>query len=349
MALATEPSGAACHTDESREAACIRQAYQGSSGNWPRPHVDEGVAWQELAPVPPVEANADVGLVTLGRRLFFDPQLSRGRQLSCASCHHPERSFTDGKPLAIGEDGLMGRRRSMPLYAAPFAPSLFWDGRAATLAQQALAPISDPREMNHTVDEALARLRSLPPYPDLFADAFGPADAPVSINADRLARALAAYVSTLRPPFTRFDAFLAGERDALSDQEMLGLHLFRTRARCLNCHNGPLLTDQKFHDIGLSFIGRRNQDLGRYEITRDLADLGAFRTPSLRGVSRAGPWMHNGLFPRLEGLLRAYNGGMGPTQAPPGSVLTPRKSPLVRPLDLSADEISALLAFLNLL
>jgi len=384
-AVASEiaPPAISCHADTAWDIACLRRAYQGEAGSWPRPHTDEGVVWQELAPVPPVDVGraadaadrsaantgqarlvADLGnpsIVALGQRLFFDPELSRGRQVSCASCHLPERSFTDGKPLAIGADGLMGRRRSMPLYAAPFAPSLFWDGRAATLAQQVLAPIRDPREMNHTVDEALARLRTRPPYPDRFSQAFDPAEgmaadslAPdrraAAVDADRLSRALAAYVATLRPPATRFDAFLAGERDALSDREMLGLHLFRTRARCLNCHHGPLLTDQKFHDIGLSFIGRRNQDLGRYEITRDPADLGAFRTPSLRGVSRAGPWMHNGLFSGLEGLLRMYNAGMGATPVPlAGSTLTSRKSPLIRPLGLDTDEIKALLSFLELL
>jgi len=382
MALALEPPDAHCRSDKGWDIACLRHAYRGPPDSWPRPHIDQGVAWQEFAPVPPVAspavtasadgtaANADQirlaqdlsnpTIVALGQRLFFEPQLSRGKQLSCASCHLPERSFTDGKPLAIGADGLMGRRRTMPLYAAPFAPLLFWDGRAATLAQQVLAPIRNPNEMNHTVDEAVSQLSALPPYPDLFAKAFDPTDMAitpdvldvlaVTINAERLSRALATYVATLRPPATRFDTFLAGERDALSDHEMLGLHLFRTHARCLNCHNGPLLTDQKFHDIGLSFIGRRNQDLGRYEITRDPADLGTFRTPSLRGVSRAGPWMHNGMFPTLEGLLRTYNAGMGATpQAPSGSRLTPRKSPLIRPLGLNADEIDALLAFLGVL
>lgn len=397
----------ACRADGAWDAACIRRAYQGPPASWPRPQIDEGVAWQELSPVPAADADPAAwtaanagqaqlvrdlrqpGIAALGAMLFFDPRLSRGGQVSCATCHQPQRAFSDGRPLAIGEDGLMGRRRAMPLYAAPFAPSLFWDGRAATLALQALAPIGDSREMNHSVDDAVERLRALPPYPELFVQAYGPsaaadpdtrkrpsaavtANAPPAtdtanaadtlpatdsanaaaeaVDADRLSRALAAYVATLRPPATRFDAFLAGERDALSDQEMVGLHLFRTQARCLNCHNGPLLTDQRFHDIGLSFLGRRNQDLGRYEITRDPADLGTFRTPSLRGVSQAGPWMHNGLFGNLEGLLRLYNVGMGNIPAPPpGSALTPGKSPLIRQLGLNAEEINALVAFLNAL
>ncbi len=166
-----------------------------------------------------------------------------------------------------------------------------------------------------------------------------------------MARALAAYVATLRPQASRFDAFLGGDRNALNDTELRGMHLFRTQARCMNCHSGPLLTDHQFHNIGLSFYGRRNQDLGRFEVTRDPADLGKFRTPSLRNVSQAGPWMHNGLFADLKGLLRMYNGGMGREAAPadPPDPYAPRKSEHIRPLDLSADDIDALLAFMKVL
>jgi cytochrome c peroxidase len=206
--------------------------------------------------------------------------------------------------------------------------------------------------MNHDAAGAVARLRGTDAYPAWFLRAFGPAPAsPSPVDADRMARALAAYVATLRPEPTRFDDAIAGRPDALDDTELLGMHLFRTQARCMNCHHGALLTDHRFHNIGLSFYGRRNQDLGRYEITRDPADLGAFRTPSLRNVSRAGPWMHNGLFPELKGLLRMYDAGMGRDPAPsdPPDPYAPRKSVHIRPLDLSADEIDALLAFLRVL
>ncbi|PTN48624.1 cytochrome-c peroxidase, partial [Achromobacter xylosoxidans] len=182
--------------------------------------------------------------------------------------------------------------------------------------------------------------------------AFGAAPAAQPpVDADRLARALAAYVATLRPETTRFDKFLDGQSNALDDSELIGMHLFRTQARCMNCHSGAMLTDHQFHNIGLSFYGRRNQDLGRYEATRNPADLGKFRTPSLRNVSRAGPWMHNGLFPDLKGLLRMYNAGMGrdPVPSDPPDPYAPRKSEHIRPLALSADEIDALLAFMQVL
>lgn len=401
---ASTPSGmasnAACHDPTGWNIACLRARYSGPAAAWPAPTIDAGVQWHEWAPVPPVaspplqwtaanpgqaELAADVArpaIVALGQMLFFDTRLSRKGEVSCASCHQPQRAFTDGLPLAVGEDKLMGRRRSTPLYAAPFAPRLFWDGRAASLREQVMGPLHDPREMNHDAAGAVARLRQTDMYPKRFLEAFGGAPVAASpaaasalptvawassaatstasttastpasaIDADRLARALAAYVASLRPEKTRFDDFLAGRADALDDTELLGLHLFRTQARCMNCHNGPLLTDHKFHNIGLSFYGRRNQDLGRYEATRDPADLGRFRTPSLRNVAQAGPWMHNGLFPDLRGLLRMYNAGMG-REAPPADPPdphAPRKSAHIKPLDLSPAEIDALLAFLKTL
>ena len=385
LAVAGELAGAeaaaqpACHAGKGWDAACLRALYGGPSSAWPAPTIDAGITWQEWAPVPSVstpplqwtaanpgqaELAADVAqpaIVGLGQMLFFDTRLSRKGQVSCDSCHQPQRAFPDGPPLAVGEDKLMGRRRSTPLYAAPFAPRLFWDGRAASLKEQVMGPLHDPREMNHDAAGAVARLRENDLYPARFLEAFG--SAPVvtappavssqasAVDADRLARALAAYVASLRPEKTRFDDFLAGRADALDDTELLGLHLFRTQARCMNCHNGPLLTDHQFHNIGLSFYGRRNQDLGRYEATRDPADLGKFRTPSLRNVAQAGPWMHNGLFPDLRGLLRMYNVGMG-REAPPADPpdpYAPRKSEHIQPLDLSPAEIDALLAFLKTL
>ncbi|MGE8565810.1 MAG: cytochrome-c peroxidase [Achromobacter sp.] len=390
-AVARAEPTAVCFNDGGWDSACLRAQYAGPPSDWPAPDIDAGIPWTEWTTVPPpgapptswLAANAgqaqlaqDVqqpDVVALGQMLFFDAHLSRKGQVSCASCHQPQRAFTDGRPLAIGEDRLMGRRRSPPLLAAPFAPSLFWDGRAASLKAQVLGPVQDSREMNHDLGDAIARLRNLPPYPAQFLKAFGPGGGidgkavdgaavdtaavdtaavdTAAVDTDRLARALAAFVATIRPQTTRFDAFLNGQRDALDERELLGMHLFRTQARCMNCHNGPLLTDHQFHNIGLSFYGRRNQDLGRFEVTRNPADLGTFRTPSLRNVSQAGPWMHNGLFTDLKGLLRMYNAGMGrdPASADPPDAYAPRKSEHIRPLDLSADDIDALLAFLKVL
>ncbi|RMX05079.1 cytochrome-c peroxidase [Corticibacter populi] len=328
------------------DTACLRARYSGAPVDWPRPQIDAGLAWQEMAPAP--AAPAPDAVSTLGERLFFDPRLSRKGQVACASCHQPDKAFGDGRPLAIGEDGLMGMRRSQTLLAAPFAPRLFWDGRAASLEQQAAMPIAHPREMNHTLPELVQRLAALPEYAPLFEAAYGRPQP----EAAGITRALAAFVRRIRPAPTAFDDFLAGRRNALDDRQLLGLHLFRTKARCMHCHHGPLLTDLGFHNLNLSFFGRRNQDLGRFEFTRDPQDLGTFRTPSLRNVSRGGPWMHNGIMPSLEGIVRMYNlieagfprrGGEGPQ--PPA----PAPSSLLRSLQLTPEEITALAAFLEVL
>lgn len=349
-ALAAAPD-IACRSNGAWDNACLRRLYQGAPGSWPKPQVDAGVTWQEMAPVPavaPAASPRQAARVALGRALFFDPRLSAKGQVSCASCHQPEKSFTDGKPLAVGEDQLMGRRRTPPLFAAPFAARLFWDGRVDSLEAQVLGPIANPVEMNHPIAAAVARVNGLEEHRSLIQATF----ATPALDEAQLAWALADFVRSLRPPATTFDRFLAGRRDALSDKELQGLHLFRTQARCMNCHNGPLLTDHGFHHIGLSYYGRRNQDLGRFEVTREKADLGAFRTPSLRGVAQAGPWMHNGVFPDLKGLLRMYGNAMGNPTAKAvaaGDPYAPPLSPLIRKLELNEADVEALAAFLQTL
>lgn len=330
---------------------CVRQLYAGGPAAWPSPTVDAGVAWQEMDVVPqqaphPGDNPPTPAKVELGRKLFFDTRISRRGEAACATCHQPARSFTDGKPLAVGDEAMQGRRRSQTLFAAPFSPhGLFWDGRAATLEQQVLMPIGNTFELNHSPPAVAAALAGLPDYRPLLEAAFGPRPP----GPAELAQALASFVRTIRPPATRFDDFLKGSKQALSDQELLGLHLFRTKARCMNCHSGPLLTDHRFHDLGLSFYGRRNQDLGRFEATRDKAHLGQFKTPSLRGVALAAPYMHNGIFPTLLGTVRMYNAGMGAVSGKAGDPYVPQKSPLIRKLELTDAEVNALVAWLGTL
>jgi cytochrome c peroxidase len=138
----------------------------------------------------------------------------------------------------------------------------------------------------------------------------------------------------------------------MTDQQLLGLHLFRTKARCANCHNGPLLTDQKYHNLGISFYGRKLEDVGRYGVTHDPVDVGRFRTPSLRALRRTGPYMHNGVFPTLAGVVNLYAAGGGvdrkvqsaTTDAPP-----PQADPQLKKVPLTAEERAALVAFLEML
>ena len=338
-----------CGTATGWDAACLKLRYQGQPAQWPQPVIDAGKNWRELAAVPLVQPPADAkaqAKLELGTALFFDAKLSNKGEVSCASCHQSGKSFSDGLAQAVGEDKLMGRRRAQTLFAAPFASHLFWDGRAASLEEQAKGSITNPFEMNNTLAAAVRHVNAQPGYRQLAKQVWGHE----KLSEDEMVHAIATFVRTVRPPQALADAVIAGQPQRLNEQQMLGLHLFRTKARCMNCHNGPLLTDNEFHDLGLSFYSRRNQDLGRFEATRDKADLGKFRTPSLRGVSHAGPWMHNGMFANLPGLIRLYNAGMGVVAGDPAQdSYVPAKSAHIKALDLNAAEIDALVEWLKLL
>ncbi len=204
---------------------------------------------------------------------------------------------------------------------------------------------------NPDLDSVLARLRADPDYATRFAEVYGAGP----ISADTLADALVAFQSHLETE-TRFDRFADGDRNALTDQEVWGLHLFRTKARCANCHFGPLLTDDRFHNLKISFFGEKAQDLGRYQVTHLPDDVGRFRTPSLRHVGETAPYMHNGLFPTLEGVINLYDRGGGEVWARnrseaenPLYPLAAQLSSHIRPLGLSDEEKAALAAFLRTL
>jgi len=333
--------------------ACLRERYAQPISHWPAPHIDAGVAWQEMAPLPdrppaPADNPTTPARVALGRRLFEDPRLSRSGQIACASCHERDLAFADGRRVSFGHDRQPGRRNAPSVLMSGYATTLFWDGRALHLEDQALLPIADPTEMAFSADEAVQRLRADVHYRQQFTDAFGDA----RIDPRRLAQAIAAFERSLAPTGRRFDRFLAGQRQLLDDQQLRGLHLFRTRARCMNCHNGPALTDNGFHNLGLHLHGRARQDLGRYEVTGDPADSGRFRTPSLRGVANTGPWMHDGRMPRLDALLAFYNVGGGKPRERPETAAAgpfPQPDPLLQPLQLQADELQAIEAFLRTL
>lgn len=349
LMLPVDNSAFECGKTDGWDESCLKARYQGQPAQWPRPVIDAGKNWKEMAPVPAVQppANAkDKARLELGTALFFDAGLSRKGEVSCASCHQAGKSFSDGRAQAVGEDKLMGRRRAQTLFAAPFASHLFWDGRAPSLEEQAKGSITNVFEMNNTLAAAVAHVNAQSHYRKLSQQVWGHS----KLSAQEMVTAISTFVRTVRPPETRADAVIAGDAAQLTDQQLLGLHLFRTKARCMNCHSGALLTDNEFHDLGLSNYGRRNQDLGRFEATRNKADLGKFRVPSLRGVSHAGPWMHNGLFADLPGLIRLYNGGMGVVAGDPQKdAYVPTKSEHIKPLNLNAAEIDALVEWLKLL
>jgi cytochrome c peroxidase len=312
--------------------------------------VDSAVVnFRELGPLPasPVlGADSLKPVLLLGKTLFFDPRLSGSGQISCSSCHDPERNFTDSRSTSVGHDHQMGKRNAPSLLNVWAVDSLFWDGRVASLEQQALVPIGDTLEMHQDPAMLPRKVKKIKGYRPLFQAAFGTE----KVTAERVAAALATYQRSLQGRRSRFDIFLQGKPNALTDQEVLGLHLFRTKARCINCHNGPLFSDNQFHNDGLTYYGRKFQDLGRYDVTHRPQDVGKFRTPSLREVGRTRPWMHNGLFDNLEGVLNMYNVGMPRVKRKAGQEndpLFPVTSPLLQPLHLSKDEKAAVIAFLE--
>ena len=318
--------------------------YAQPSSEWPPATVDPGIKAVELGPLPEIP---DVDWHTeareeLGKKLFFDPRMSRSEQIACASCHDSHLGWTDGRRSSFGHDRALGPRNSMTLLNVAFFNELFWDGRADGIVDLMLQPIQNPIEMNATIEGVIARLSAIDGYAAEFDKAFGSAE----ITPDRLALALASFVRTIRSFRNHFDRFVEGEYHLLNDQEIEGLHLFRTKARCMNCHSGPLLSDGEFHHTGLSYFGRRFEDLGRSNVTNDHDDRGKFRTPMLRDLKFTGPWMHNGLFTNFTGVLRMYNHGITfnatriPKEAPP-------LSPLIKPLGLTKAEIAALEAFLH--
>lgn len=353
IASGTDTASRRHWTDAQRTAwaAELRRLYVQTSERWPAAHVDEGVEFVELGPVPspphPQDNPPSKEKEALGRVLFFDPKLSGSGHVACASCHDPDLGWADGRTVSFGHARSPGTRNAPTIMGTAFAPVLFWDGRAASLEEQALAVLHNPAEFRSDIPRIEERLASSAEYRKLFARAFG--DEQVTI--DRALAALATFVRGINPGRSKFDAFLAGKHDALDDAALRGLHLFRTEARCINCHHGPLLSDYKFHNLGLTNYGRPFEDLGRYAITRDPADVGRFRTPSLRNVTRTGPYMHHGLF-ELDVALRLYNAGMmteRPREDQKNDPLFPRKSPHLQPLNLSDADLADLAAFLSAL
>ncbi len=326
----------------------LREQYSLPPEQWPAPLVDEGVKWVELGllpELPKVDNPRTRARVELGRKLFFDPRLSRTGEMACASCHDPDLAWADGRTVSFGLGRVELRRNAPSLLNAVHMESLFWDGRAGSLEDQARQVLLNPDEMGSSPEVLTERIASVPGYQAAFQEVFGNEE----VTLDRAAQAIAEFERTIVGGRSAFDTFLKGKPEALSDAAVRGLDVFRREGRCMNCHHGPLLTDHQFHDVGLSYYGRAFEDLGRYRVTNEAGDVGRFRTPTLRNVSETGPYMHNGLF-GLPNVLRMYNAGM-PTLVPKpeqeGDLLFPRKSPLLRPLGLNPQDLEDLEAFLE--
>jgi len=273
--------------------------------------------------------------VALGRRLFFETQLSRNGQTSCATCHLPERAFTDGRSIAVGDGGGLGRRNTPTLFDRAYGRSQFLDGRVGTLEQQALLPLTNPMELANTPVEILRRLSARSSYRRQFAQAFGSE----GITLGRLVSALASFERTLVAGDAPIDRlFIRGDTAALAPEARRGFALFQGKARCVVCHEPPHFTEERFHNTGVAWSGATYRDSGRYVVTGRPEDLGAFKTPTLRNVELTAPYMHDGSLATLDDVIDHYaRGGGGSPTADPG----------IQPLTLSPQDRADLRAFLE--
>ena len=290
-----------------------------------------------LKAVTPTDVRASKEVIELGKKLFFDSRVSADGTVSCASCHDPDKGFTDHNPTAVGIRNQVGQRNSPSVLNALFNETQFWDGRAATLELQAKLPILNPIEMGQKSEkDVVAALDRLPEYHESFMRLFGR-----PLNYDDLARAITAYELTQVALDSPFDHFLLGEEKAIDPAAKRGWTLFNGKGRCMSCHGvnltQPLGTDNKFHNIGvaahkqnfvalareaLATVSRgtaeeidrlaletRFSELGRFLVTKQQKDVGAFKTPGLRNVLVTHPYFHDGSSATLWDVMDHYNKG----------------------------------------
>jgi cytochrome c peroxidase len=282
--------------------------------------------------------------VRLGRWLFHDRRLSADRTISCATCHEPARAFSEPRPHSTGIRGQQGTRKAPPIVNAawPVYPVFFWDGRAPSLAAQAKGPIENPVEMGSSHAAVVATLSAVAGYRPYFAEAFGD---PV-VDIDRVAEAIAAYEATRLSGNSRADRFDAGDDTALDARARRGRALFFGRAACSQCHLGPNYSDARFHNLGVGYqppdtlVETGFADAGRAGVTRAAADVGAFKTPTLRDCSRHAPYMHDGSVATLREAVALYFRG---------GVENPWRSPRLDQARFAPYEVDDLVAFLEAL
>jgi cytochrome c peroxidase len=298
-----------------------------------------------LPPVPfPADNPPTAETIELGRRLYYDPVLSVDNTVSCATCHHPDHGFSDGKRVSNGVQGKTGTRNSPTVFNSAYFDVQFWDGRAPSLEKQAEGPVANPVEMAHTLKGVEERLNADRSYRTQFEKAFGPGP----ITYDKVEKAIASFERTVISANSPFDRWkFGGDEKAVSDSVKRGFVVFssKDKGNCTACHTvgekDALFTDNKFHNIGVGANIERIVDEGRYAVTKNEADRGAFRTPSLRNIALTAPYMHDGSLKNLKEVVDFYIGGGNSN---------PHLDQNIRALDfLSGQERADLLAFLNAL
>lgn len=280
--------------------------------------------------------NEPLDQAELGKLLFFDPILSVDSTISCASCHKPDFAFADTSAVSLGVFGRKGTRNTPTAMNVLLRRPLFWDGRSATLEEQALAPIENPDEMNLPVDKAVERLKNNRAYREYFQKVFNSLP-----NKENLATAIVAFEKTLETSDSPFDNWkFYDDPKAVSDAAKRGFVIFNGKGKCVECHFGSDMTRNEFRNIGL-FNGKNLNDSGRMVISHAKEDIGKFKTPALRNIAITAPYMHNGMFKTLKEVIDFYN---EPDKIVPNSIN--RDTTLAKPLGLTECEKTDLEAFL---
>lgn len=339
-----------------RSLLAVLAACSACSGTRPKEALQEAAPVWELAnpirPLPASPLGIDMKLtelpeppkperVRLGRWLYYDTRLSADGSIACASCHKPEHAFSEPTPVSTGIRGQKGTRKSPSFVNAAFAvySSFFWDGRADSLEAQALGPIANPLEMGHTHEAMVAGLAKIAGYRPYFEEAFGSEE----VTKERVAKAIADYERTRLSGNSAWDRWRRKkDASAVSDAVKQGDELFFGKAACSQCHVTPTFSDSLFHNLGVGWDAKKKDfaDPGRFAVTKQAADKGAFKTPGLRDVSKHAPYVHDGSLATLRDTVLHYD---------KGGNKNPHLSPRIKPLGLKPEEVDALVAFMRAL
>jgi len=236
--------------------------------------------------------------IHLGKLLFFDVRLSVDNSISCATCHHPMRGWTDLVPVAkaIGFEGRKGPRNSPTILNTAYQNRQFWDGRVRTLEAQALGPIEADVEMNMNLEKLIPKLNAIKGYVELFKDAYPDEN----LTKETLAKAIASFERTVVSSDSPFDTYIKGDKNAISQNAKDGFELFKTKAHCIDCHDSFNFTDGSFHNVGLNAGELKGKELGRYNVKKRAAWYGVMKTPTLRDITKSYPYFHDGSVKSLE-------------------------------------------------